>query len=493
MADKVADLYGELGLNIDVAAFERADRLLRGLVSGLKGLAIFQTAKHLTEMVYGVAELGEQATHLSEETGLSTTRVQELGYAAKVVGVETEQLAKAFIRLEAGVATFAQTGKGKVGPALEHIGITGAQMQATLKDPDALLGQIAEKFKAMPDGAGKAQAAVDTFGKLLGPRLIPLLNQGAAGLEKLKKEAHDFGYVLDKETTEKSVELEQNTRRLDAAWQGLKNTAVTAVLPALNEMILGFTAWLAANRELVTGILEGLLLALKTMGTALGYILDGVSATVDIVKQFIAVSTGAEKAIVGIGGAFALVFAKFGFWGVLIGAIGVAIVELIKHWDDVKRGVSDALSWVLDKLVATRDAIVDFFEGAFDAIENLPVVQQLIQLVEGINGVIARWSKGDATFQAAAQETDEQAIANGHGALHAISKLYEPDQQASPPAGQPANAGSPVVAGGGSVNIENHIEIHTDSTDPNKHAQIVADHVDGMLRDAHAAYNGGKP
>ena len=55
-----------------------------------------------------------------------------------------------------------------------------------LRAADAVLEDIAEKFKTMPDGARKVATAIDLFGKS-GASLIPALTVGREEIVKLRE------------------------------------------------------------------------------------------------------------------------------------------------------------------------------------------------------------------------------------------------------------------------------------------------------------------
>ena len=58
----------------------------------------------------------------------------------------------------------------------------------------------------MEDGAGKTALAIKLFGKS-GADLIPLLNQGRAGIKELTDEAAKLGIVISTETAAKAEQF----------------------------------------------------------------------------------------------------------------------------------------------------------------------------------------------------------------------------------------------------------------------------------------------
>lgn len=79
-----------------------------------------------------------------------------------------------------------------------------------------MLGDVAELFSLLPDGANKTALAVKLFGRS-GAELIPLLNQGKEGLAEFDKLASDLGLTLDKETGKAAEDFNDNLTKLKLA------------------------------------------------------------------------------------------------------------------------------------------------------------------------------------------------------------------------------------------------------------------------------------
>jgi hypothetical protein len=74
------------------------------------------------------------------------------------------------------------------------LGVSVKDSDGTMRSNYEILGDLAEQFKNMPDGIGKATAAQQLFGKT-GANLIPLLNSGKAAVFR----QFPFTIILKKE------------------------------------------------------------------------------------------------------------------------------------------------------------------------------------------------------------------------------------------------------------------------------------------------------
>jgi len=89
--------------------------------------------------------------------------------------------------------------------ALGQIGIMARRARDQGRPLVDLLDDIADHFKSLPDGAEKTALAVKLFGERIGPKLIPFLNQGRAGIAKVRKDLEDLGIGTALDSTNSEV------------------------------------------------------------------------------------------------------------------------------------------------------------------------------------------------------------------------------------------------------------------------------------------------
>jgi lambda family phage tail tape measure protein len=99
--------------------------------------------------------------------------------------------------------------------------------------------QIAERFGNLEDGAEKTALAIAIFGRS-GAQLIPFLNEGRAGIERLKKEAEELNVVVGTEASKASAQFNDNLTRIQAVGRGLFIQIAESWLPTLNNLTEGF-------------------------------------------------------------------------------------------------------------------------------------------------------------------------------------------------------------------------------------------------------------
>lgn len=284
---KIAELFAELGLEINKESFEKGSELIEGVHHALEALAVFEGVKMLGEWVEGTAEAADKAVKLAQKLGTTAESVQELGYAAELSDVPIEQLQGGMVRLAKGMEEAAKTGKGPVVDAMHKLGLSMSDAEFKSGDLTEQLMHIADGFADMPDGAEKTAAAVALFGRS-GADLIPMLNAGRDGIGELREEARALGVVIDEESAKKFEEFNDDVRRVKAGLTGLKNEAVVALLPMLQKAVAGMMAWIKANREWLKAKIEQVVHALYVIFSALvrviGVAVKILSELADIVQ-----------------------------------------------------------------------------------------------------------------------------------------------------------------------------------------------------------------
>ncbi|MGA7887609.1 MAG: phage tail tape measure protein [Acidobacteriaceae bacterium] len=198
-------------------------------------------------MVQSSLDLTMQLSHLHEQTGISTQNLSVLRYTAEETGVSFEALTKGFKKMSTDVLEWTNGSSKLAGVAFHDLGISMEDVKGKGNDMYGLLGLVADRFRTMPDGPHKLAIAVQLFGRS-GQEMIPILNQGAEGLESLKNEAEDLGVVLDDAGVAKMEELRRKVEEAKGAFQGLGLELTADIAPALERAAETATSFLQSLR-----------------------------------------------------------------------------------------------------------------------------------------------------------------------------------------------------------------------------------------------------
>lgn len=227
-------------------------------------LALAAMGAAFVASVKGVTDLQDGMGKLAQRTGIGVSALSELNYAAKLSDVSTDELAHGVSRLTAKMADVAQGSKAAAG-IFESLGVKVKNSDGSLRSADEVLKDIAQRFSEFPDGPEKSAFAIEIFGRA-GAKLVPLLNQGRAGLADAADEARRFGIVIDEKAAKAAERFNDDLTRLAQAGEGLKIGLFTPVIAALADVTTGFLAArqaglgffnsLGTDKDTITGQVE---------------------------------------------------------------------------------------------------------------------------------------------------------------------------------------------------------------------------------------------
>lgn len=173
----------------------------------------------------------DSMSKMAQSAGVSVEALSRLGFAAELSGSSTEGLATNLVRLTKGMSD-AQQGIGEAKKAFDALGMDGG----SIKTADEALLQIADKFQNMPDGAEKTAIAYNLFGRA-GAKMIPMLNQGRAGLAAMGDELEGFGGVITTEGAQAAEQFNDQLTRLGQVFSGVFIGVANTILPTINKYI----------------------------------------------------------------------------------------------------------------------------------------------------------------------------------------------------------------------------------------------------------------
>lgn len=282
----VRELLTEWGFKVDTKDLESAEKHFGKLKTSITNIALLGVgaAASLFGLAYSVAKTGDDARKTAQSVGLSTEALQEYQYAAELSGLENETMNMSLVKLSRTMLE-AKDGTETAVATFNRLNIKVTDSNGKLLSSDAVLTQVADRFKVMKDGTEKSALAMELFGRS-GARLIPLLNSGSIGINELRQEARALGFVMSEEDAKAAEEFKDNLERLQAIGRGLRILIGKDLIPVINELAINFRKWILANKELIKirieSFIKGLVQFVNILSVAVGKIYNVFSAFVDI-------------------------------------------------------------------------------------------------------------------------------------------------------------------------------------------------------------------
>jgi hypothetical protein len=477
----IEELAARLGLDVDTSAFLKAGVLLEGLKLGFGAIA--ETARAaftaVSDLVPSVAQAAQEASKAAQRTGTTAKAVQELGFAAEESGVTVEELQQALVRMSRSGFTAAEGG-AQLTDGFRKLGVKLTDAHGTFRMTDEILGDVADKFAALPDGIRKTALAQQVFGRG-GAALIPLLNKGKKGIAELREEAHDYGVVLDDETIQSGKEFILTQKRLAASLTGLKFAIGGPLLKGAGAFAKALANWIKLHRQQIAIPIVAFFTKLRTAAGEVAKSFDEVFLSgTDVAKvlgiitaSLVVLKAASIASAVRAGAAWAIAFAPIAIiFGSLILALdlidgmlsgqepllvglGKAIHEYLdpilephigdSKWEAVMRSITKT---ILDWTVVGTSAFYGHWFGVFKKIQDL--WRQLLSILPGVTlpkGSEVRFG-GDIPIGPAGAGFGSPGPIMGGGAASPF-----------------ASAGfGPSSRGGASVNIAPTVNIHVPNT-----------------------------
>ncbi|MEW6415968.1 MAG: hypothetical protein AB1482_12010 [Pseudomonadota bacterium] len=201
-----------------------------GLRSILAGLGVGLSLAGLVGQVKRAAEEMDAARKSAQAAGTTVEKFSALSYVAGQSGVDN--LAGSLAKL-ASTLDDARNRTGPAAAAFQKLRIDPAQFSDS---SDALLA-IADRFAQLPDGVGKTSLAIDLFGQKLGPKLIPMLNQGSAAMRAQMDVAEQLGLVMSDKATAAAEKFNDSLDKLSKRASGVGVKLANEALPSLNQFV----------------------------------------------------------------------------------------------------------------------------------------------------------------------------------------------------------------------------------------------------------------
>ena len=258
-----------------------------GFATAIAGSAI---VAGLGAIVKKSIDAGDELFNLQAKTGLAANSLIGIGNAAKLADVDMGTLGKGLTKLNVNLVKAAE-GNEELARKFEALGINVKNANGQVVPADKALKQIADRFADMPDGAQKAAAAVALFGKS-GTELIPLLNEGAASMEK-------FTYKVGEDFAARSDLFNDTITELSIKTQGFGLELTDSLLPALQSILEVFADLFDTDQDwtalfkVIEGVIRGLAVAIYTVVKAVDMLIKNIIAAAQAASQAFAGDFGA--------------------------------------------------------------------------------------------------------------------------------------------------------------------------------------------------------
>jgi hypothetical protein len=162
---------------------------------------------------------------MADKLGVTSEQMSKLAYAAKMSDIGVEELSGAMRKMYVSAYSGAS--------AFEALQVKVKDANGIMRNGGDILLDLADRFQAMPNGVGKASAAIQIFGKT-GTDMIPLLNLGSKGIAEFASEAKKLGVVVSAESAKNAEAVDDWMKKFMEGAKGVSMRFIDAVASIAN-------------------------------------------------------------------------------------------------------------------------------------------------------------------------------------------------------------------------------------------------------------------
>ncbi|WP_419630391.1 hypothetical protein [Thiolapillus sp.] len=242
-----------LGLDVKKGEFDRGQRAVSSLKTGLKALAAVATTAFATFGAIGTARDVSRLDAYAKAVGLSTDFLEHLGHSVAALGFDYEHVADMVEEMNNKIGE--SIGIAEMTPVKEALGILGLEFEKLSKMDRELQFRTVMNAAMELDDSQAASAAVDILVGSESSKITSYLRSSGKSFDELMK-GYEDGDAQTKQTREALIKLGQSVGKVGIMFGNLKRALLGFFAVALEPMTRGFVQLLKSISEFIHSGLE---------------------------------------------------------------------------------------------------------------------------------------------------------------------------------------------------------------------------------------------
>jgi hypothetical protein len=193
------------------------------------GAVFAAVAAATTAVVLKSANAADGMQKLALKTGLSTEALSQYAHVAELSGTSVESFGKGINKMQRSIVD-ASNGLVTQQRAFDRLGISVKELSSL--SPDKQFETIAAAISNLESATLRTATAQEIFGRA-GADLLPVIANGAKGIQELREEADRFGLTISQDFADNAAQFNDNLERMGKLAAGAGNQFTAALLPSL--------------------------------------------------------------------------------------------------------------------------------------------------------------------------------------------------------------------------------------------------------------------
>lgn len=341
------------GLTAAQVRLKAFDARVKGIGAGMAkaGAAISVVGAGVAAAVREQINSMDAMDEMSQRVGVPVEAMSGLKYAAEQSGVGVDLLETSLTMLSKKMDDAASGGGS--AKVFDELGISVTDAGGKMRATEDVLADVSDALAKMPPGAGRTAAAMKLLGKS-GAGMLPMLQDGSAGLQAMTEEAAAMGLVISSDAAAAAGKFNENLDKLPAQLKGVAMIVAANLVPMLERL----STWLTdaakafqnlspATQSWMTAIAAGTVImgpALVAIGAVVGSL--GKLAMAFRALGLAVMSNPIMAAIAVIAGGAYLIYQNWDWLSEWFGAVWQGIKDACSAaWQGVKNAWNGAVEW----------------------------------------------------------------------------------------------------------------------------------------------------
>jgi len=226
-----------------------------GAVAGIAalGAAAIAAVAGISALVFKASEAAAELVDMSVQTGISTTRLQELKFIGDQVGTSFDSIVGAQSRLVRSMSSATDQQKkfdqaiaegksedevaavGDMALAFNKLGVSTTDSAGHLRDTQAVFDDVISALGRIQNPTERDALAMQILGKSA-QEMNGIIKTSPAEMERLTKQAHELGAVMSEEDVAALEAFDDTMASLQAGLKGTLGTLAADFLPVFQQV-----------------------------------------------------------------------------------------------------------------------------------------------------------------------------------------------------------------------------------------------------------------